>query len=87
MTFEFELLQSEQSESTSFGRLQKGPAERGRVKNRQKVSKIIFGPDVMQSGFGVNFLFWSGEFQENCRRISQRILMANFDSEIFGLFF
>ena len=20
------------------------------------------GPDVMQSGFGVNFLFWSGEF-------------------------
>ena len=25
------------------------------------------GPDVMQSGFGVNFLFWSGEFEENCR--------------------
>ena len=47
----------------------------------------IFGPDVMQSGFGVNFLFWSGELQENCRRISQRILMANFDSEIFGLVF
>ena len=41
----------------------------------------------MQSGFGVNFLFWSGEFEENCRRISQRILMANFDSEFFGLVF
>ena len=22
-----------------------------------------FGPDVMQSGFGVIFLFWSGEFR------------------------
>ena len=22
----------------------------------------VIGPDVMQSGFGVNFLFWSGEF-------------------------
>ena len=41
----------------------------------------------MQSGFGVNFLFWSGEFEENCRRISQRILMANLDSEFFGLVF
>ena len=41
----------------------------------------------MQSGFGVKFLFWSGEFYENCRRISQRILMANFDSEFFGLVF
>ena len=40
----------------------------------------------MQSGFGVNFLFLSGEFQENCRRISQRILMANFDSEFSALF-
>ena len=35
----------------------------------------------------MNFLFWSGEFQENCRRISQRILMANFDSEFSGLVF
>ena len=41
----------------------------------------------MQSGFGVNFLFWSGEFWENRRRISQRILMAHFDSEFFGLSF
>ena len=41
----------------------------------------------MQSGIGVNFLFWSGEFEENCRRISQRILMANLDSEFFGLVF
>ena len=39
----------------------------------------------MQSGFGVIFLFWSGEFQEICQRISQRILTVNFDSEIFGL--
>ena len=45
------------------------------------------GPDVMQSGFGVNFLFWSGELWENGRRISQWILMANFDSEFFGLVF
>ena len=45
------------------------------------------GPDVVQSGFGVNFLFWSGEFLGNCRRISQRILKANFDSEFFGLVF
>ena len=41
----------------------------------------------MQSGFGVNFLFWPGEFWETCRRISQRILMANFDSEFLGLVF
>ena len=46
-----------------------------------------FGPDVLQSGFGVNFLFWPGEFGENYRRISQRILMANFDREFFGLVF
>ena len=46
-----------------------------------------FGSDVMQSLFGVKFLFWSGEFEENCRRISQRILMANFGSEFFGLVF
>ena len=47
----------------------------------------VSGPDVMQSGFGVKFLFWSGEFEVNCRRISQRILMANFDSEFFGRVF
>ena len=41
----------------------------------------------MQSGFGENFLFWSSEFQENRRRISQRILMANFDCKIVGLVF
>ena len=41
----------------------------------------------MQSGFGVNFLFWPSEFEENCRWISQRNLMANFDSEFFGLVF
>ena len=27
-------------------------------------NRPIIGPDVMQSGFGVNFLFWSGEFKK-----------------------
>ena len=44
-------------------------------------------PELLQSGFWVKFLFWSGEFQEKCRRISQRISIANFDSESFGLVF
>ena len=44
-------------------------------------------PNVLQSGFGVIFLFWPGEFNENCRGISQRISMANFDCEFFGLVF
>ena len=42
-------------------------------------------PEVLQSGFGLNSLFWSGEFWENCRRISQRILPANLSRECFGL--
>ena len=37
-----------------------------RGENRQNIyhPKVttFFGSDVMQSGFGVNFLFWSGEF-------------------------
>ena len=45
------------------------------------------GPVVMQRGFGVTFLFWPSEFEENCRWISQRNLMANFDGEFFGLVF
>ena len=40
-------------------------------------------PTLCRAEFGVNFLFWSGEFEENCRRI----LMANFDSEFFSLAF
>ena len=44
-------------------------------------------PEVLQSGFGVKFLFWPGEFWENCRRISQRVLMAIFFCEFFGLVF
>ena len=40
-------------------------------------------PEVLQSGFGVKFLIWSGEFQENCRRI----LMAIFSREFLALFF
>ena len=42
-------------------------------------------PEVMQSGFGVNFLFWTGGFLEKCRRISRRILMANLFLEFFSL--
>ena len=33
-----------------------------RSQNLAPVLVIILGPDVVQSGFGVNFLFWSGEF-------------------------
>ena len=49
--------------------------------------EAVFDREVLQSRFGVNFLFLSGEFKENCRRISQRILMANFLREFFGLVF
>ena len=38
---------------------------------------------VLQSGLGVNFLFWTGEFQE----VSQRISIANLDGESFSLVF
>ena len=38
---------------------------------------VDIDPDVLQSGFELKFLFWSGENLENCRRISQRILPAN----------
>ena len=37
-------------------------------------------PEVLQSGFWVNFLSWLGEIEENCRQISQRILMATFSA-------
>ena len=44
-----------------------------------QMSLMIVDPEVLQSGFGVNsFLFWSGEFSENCLQISQRILPASF---------
>ena len=33
-----------------------------------------FVPEVLQSGFGVRFLFWSGEFEENCQQILSQIL-------------
>ena len=49
------------------------------LENREVFGRF-FVPEILQSGFGVNFLFWSGEFWENCRRI----LIANFDSEFFG---
>ena len=33
------------------------------LRSQDAIPRIEFlGPDVMQSGFGVNFLFWSGEF-------------------------
>ena len=33
----------------------------------------IVDPEVLQSGFGLNFVFWSGEWSENSPQISQRI--------------
>ena len=42
---------------------------------------------MLQRRFGVIFLFWSGDFQENCRRIFQRILMGKVFREFFGLLF
>ena len=44
-------------------------------------------PEVLKSGFGVNFLFWPGEFQENCRRLSQRIWWRFFSANFSALFF
>ena len=38
----------------------------------------LIDPEGLQSGFGLNFVFWSGEFWENCPSISRRILAANF---------
>ena len=49
--------------------------------------KVYIEPEVLQSGFGVFFLFWPGEFWENCRQISQRILRAKFLREFLGLVF
>ena len=40
-------------------------------------------PEILQSRFGVNFLFWSGEFSENCPQISQRVRQRI--SPFFGL--
>ena len=39
----------------------------------------VLEPEVLQSKFGVNFLFWPGEFSEKWP--------ANFDDEFFGLVF
>ena len=39
-------------------------------------------PEVLQSGFGVIFLFWPGEFLENCRQISRK-----FDGDFFPQIF
>ena len=43
-------------------------------------------PKVLQSGFGVHFLFWPGEFWENCRRISDQIMMVNSSANCLALF-
>ena len=45
------------------------------------------GPDIMQSGFGVNFYFGPANFRKIAGEFWWRILMANFDSEFFGLVF
>ena len=56
-----------------------------RLHNRT-VSRIgSVDPEVLQSGFGVNLLSWSGEFEENSSQIYQRISSANFFCEFFGL--
>ena len=44
---------------------------------------LILEPEVLQSGFGVKFLFWPSEFYENCQRISQRNLMSRFFPRFF----
>ena len=38
------------------------PPSRDAIFSGKKSSRGNIGPDVVQSGFGVNFLFWSGEF-------------------------
>ena len=45
------------------------------IENRLKKGRVV-GPDVMQSGFGVNFLFGLA----NCRKIAGEF-SANFDGE------
>ena len=57
---------------------QNGENSGNRKRWRQTGSRRSIEPEVLQSGFGVNFLFGPGEFYQNCRRISQRILMVNF---------
>ena len=52
----FPKISSSKSVKTKFD------AFRQSSRNRHKSSKMLFGSDVMQSGFGVNLLFWSGEF-------------------------
>ena len=42
-------------------------------------------PEVLQSGFGLHFLSWSGEFWENSPQISRQILQPNFSCKSFGL--
>ena len=51
------------------------------------VVTLFFDPEVLRSGFGVKILIWSSEIRENCQRTFQRILMANFSREFFGLVF
>ena len=49
------------------------------------LEEIGFDAEALQSRFGEKFLIWSGEVSEDCRRISQRVSMANFCREFFGL--
>ena len=44
-----------------------------------------FDPKVLQSGCGVDFLSWSGEFYENCPQICQSTVPANFSREYVSL--
>ena len=51
----------------------------------QGSSRTLCDPEVLQSGFALNF-GGSGELRENCRRKSQRILPANFSANFSALF-
>ena len=60
------------------------------TKYRQLCANLVHNllvPTLCRADLGWIFHFGPAKFWENCQRISQRILMANFDSEIFGLVF
>ena len=57
------------------------------IVSARMVQRRRVGPDVMQSGFEVKFLFWSGEFRkiagEFLSEFWWRILIANFSALFF----
>ena len=61
----------------------RGFSESAKLSDRQKFLDDYLGPDVMQSRFGVNFVFWPGELLGKL----PANFSANFDSEFFGVVF